>query len=353
MTLVFDRDVSVTVRTVPAAGELPYTVNSVQLAGSVAVVEIKEGEKGIPGPEGAPAWPWVWQGDVPNIGVLAALEPALSPAEAGYAWHIVDQNRIRIWTGSEWISFYNAFRHRGRQGPPNVLDVGAVTAGPVGSNAAATLTGTSPAQKLNLTMPRGATGSQGPLGAAGNIREAADYSEDPDRPIGDGMVLMWNAAEGKYKPAANPQMRGPWAIGSGQFNAGSNLKDTPRTLATITVPPQPARWRPMILGSITMQQHVQTLGAGRVDIEVRMGAIDGELVGYGIGVPAANWFVARIVPRFEYPLTPASDVGMVEPNLTTTFYFITKRAFGNSNYSIDTDLASLIVWAMPVYPYPA
>lgn len=353
MTTVFDKDVSVTVRTVPAEGELPYTVNSVQVAGSSAVVEIKEGAKGIVGVEGEPAWPWIWQGDVANIGVLTALEPALGLEEAGYAWHIVDQNRIRLWTGSEWISFYNAFRHPGRQGPPNVLEIGTVGAGAIGSNATATLSDSSPTQKLNVTMPKGATGAQGALGIAGKILDASDVAVDPENPIGDGMVLMWNAATGKYMPAANPQMRGPWAIGSGQFNAGSNLKDAPRTLATMTIPPQPTPFRPLLIGTISMQQHVKTLGAGRVDIEIRKNSVDGDVIGKGFGLSTANWFVTHIVPQFQYPLTPTSDVGVIPANQTTTFYFITKRAFGGSNYSINIDLAALIVWAMPVYPYPA
>ena len=44
-------------------------------------------------------------------------------------------------------------------GPPNVLAVGTVTTGAAGTNAAATITGASPVQTLNLTIPRGNTGS--------------------------------------------------------------------------------------------------------------------------------------------------------------------------------------------------
>lgn len=41
-------------------------------------------------------------------------------------------------------------------GPPNVLSVGTVTTGAAGSNASATITGTSPTQVLNLVIPQGA-----------------------------------------------------------------------------------------------------------------------------------------------------------------------------------------------------
>ena len=44
-------------------------------------------------------------------------------------------------------------------GPPNVLAVGTVTTGAAGTSADATITGASPVQTLNLTIPRGNTGS--------------------------------------------------------------------------------------------------------------------------------------------------------------------------------------------------
>lgn len=46
-------------------------------------------------------------------------------------------------------------------GPPNVLTIGDVATGAAGSEAAATITGTSPSQVLGLTIPRGDKGDQG------------------------------------------------------------------------------------------------------------------------------------------------------------------------------------------------
>jgi hypothetical protein len=46
-------------------------------------------------------------------------------------------------------------------GPPNVLSIGTVTTGAAGSQAAASITGTSPSQVLGLTIPRGDKGDQG------------------------------------------------------------------------------------------------------------------------------------------------------------------------------------------------
>ena len=50
------------------------------------------------------------------------------------------------------------------------LSIGSVTTGAAGSNASASITGTSPNFKLNLTIPRGntgATGATGPQGPSG------------------------------------------------------------------------------------------------------------------------------------------------------------------------------------------
>jgi hypothetical protein len=55
----------------------------------------------------------------------------------------------------------------GPTGPANVLNIGTVTNGAAGSAATATITGTSPAQTLNLTLPTGVQGPQGLQGIQG------------------------------------------------------------------------------------------------------------------------------------------------------------------------------------------
>ena len=62
------------------------------------------------------------------------------------------------------------------------LSIGSVTTGAAGSNASASITGTSPNFKLNLTIPRGntgatgATGPQGPSGTyTGPLKPTASY----------------------------------------------------------------------------------------------------------------------------------------------------------------------------------
>lgn len=57
----------------------------------------------------------------------------------------------------------------GPVGPPNVLNIGAITTGAPGSQASASITGSSPAQTLNLTIPTGAVGPQGNAGPQGTV----------------------------------------------------------------------------------------------------------------------------------------------------------------------------------------
>lgn len=59
----------------------------------------------------------------------------------------------------------------GPTGPANSLAIGSVTTGAAGSSASANITGTPPAQTLNLTIPRGDVGATGP--AAGDATTSA------------------------------------------------------------------------------------------------------------------------------------------------------------------------------------
>jgi len=57
----------------------------------------------------------------------------------------------------------------GAAGPANILNIGTVTTGTPGSPASASITGSSPAQTLNLSLPAGAAGPTGATGPTGPI----------------------------------------------------------------------------------------------------------------------------------------------------------------------------------------
>jgi hypothetical protein len=103
---------------------------------------------------------------------------------------------------------------QGPQGPPNVLSIGTVaTGGSPGSSAAANITGASPGQVLNLTIP---TGAQGPAGATG--------ATGPTGPQGQAGAGAPNT--GTWAPTLNfgAQNTGiTYNSQSGQYTAFGNL----------------------------------------------------------------------------------------------------------------------------------
>ncbi|MFI6368933.1 hypothetical protein ACIBG0_40180 [Nocardia sp. NPDC050630] len=347
MTEVYDETVSIRMRGVDDPVGLPYTVHPLELVDREVLVELREGPPGGPGPQGAPAWPWLWQGDIATPAALTALN--LTTADARKAWRVVSANAIYFWTGMDMIAFGAAFQTPGPQGAP-AAPTGSAVAGAVGSSAAAALTGTAPSQALEVTMPRGATGATGDPGEAGKISDAAD--------VGDlaaarqGSVLAWAATPGEWRPIPAPRLGGPWAVASSQFVGGSNISATTKTIATMTIPAQPIAWRPIVLsGNITVQVHVSAFNDTHVEIEIRLGSPEGEIIGYGYATGVANRFEVQLYPRWQHAVTPDSDLGIVGPSETAVVYVIARK-IGDRNYSIVTTGAQLVVAAQPLMEQP-
>lgn len=345
MTTVFDADVTIHMRGVPDYAGLPQTVNSVELAGRDVLIEIRQGPRGVQGAQGAPSYLFAWQGDVSTFATLQAL--GLGTADARQAWRVVDEDALYLWTGMEWVRDINAFGTAGIQGAPAML-TGAAVAGAPGSSAAAEITGTAPNQTLKITFPRGTQGDQGDPGEAGAISDAADVGDLTG--ARQDSVLAWDADTSLWMPRANPRLAGPWAIASSQFTGGSNMSTSPKTLASMTIPAQPVAWRPLVLaGSIGLMCHVASLNESRVDIEIRLSATDGPLIGYGFGWPAANESMVTFFPRFDYALSPSdTTTAVVQPNQTITLYVIARRVVGTRNYTVTTSGAQLVVMAQPL-----
>lgn len=69
----------------------------------------------------------------------------------------------------------------GATGPSNVLNVGTVTTGAAGSNAAVQITGASPSQTIDFTIPQGVQGIQGPQGVQGIQGIKGDKGDQGDQ----------------------------------------------------------------------------------------------------------------------------------------------------------------------------
>ncbi|WP_306358858.1 MULTISPECIES: hypothetical protein [unclassified Nocardia] len=346
MTEVFDADIEVTIRPVSDTVGLPFTVNPAQLADREMLIEIREGAPGPAGGEGAPAWPWEWQGDIADVAALEAL--GLGTSDARKAWRVVAENTIYYWTGLDFIPFADSFGADGHQGAPTAL-TGSAVAGPTGASAAAALTGTPPTQHLEITFPRGETGEVGDPGDPGRIQDAADVLIDTDHRLAQDYVLAWGTGLGKFRPVPNPRLGGPWAIAGSQFSGGSGLNTPTKVVATMTIPSQPHQWRPIVEGGVVALAHVQSVGDTRVDIEVRLGDPEtGDLIAFGAGVASANNHRVLIGPRYSFAASPASTFGVVPANTTTTLYVVARRVVGTGNYSVTTSNAQLIVYAQAV-----
>ena len=347
MTVVYDSDITLVLRGVTDPVGLPYTVNPLELVGREALLEIRDGAPGGPGPQGDPAWPWQWMGDITDLATLQAL--GLGEAEARRAWRVVAENSIVLWTGMEFVRFASAFQAPGRQGPPNLL-TGVATIGATGSSAAAVLTGTAPNQVLEVTFPRGATGPAGDPGEPGAIADAEDVGDLST--ARQHAVLAWNTTAAEWQPIPAPRLGGPWAIAGSQFTGGSNLSQSPKTVATMTIPAQPIPWRPIVLGgSLGLQAHVSAIGETRPDVEIRLGAADGDMIGYGAGGGSANHSQAQFFPRWLQPISPSSTHATVAANTTAQIYVVVRR-YGEKNFSIITTGAQLIIGAQPLEGQP-
>ena len=106
---------------------------------------------------------------------------------------------------------------QGVPGPANELSIGSVTSGVTPS---ATITGSAPAQTLNLVLPKGDTGSQGNQGLKGDTGDAGQ----------DGADALWNYT-GAYSGGTSYAI-GDLAVFNGQLfyrknSNGGNVGDTP------------------------------------------------------------------------------------------------------------------------------
>ena len=111
---------------------------------------------------------------------------------AGFSFLATDEGNLYIKnsdSSGDWsdaISFQGPAGADGEPGPANTLTIGTVTTGEPGTQAAASITGESPNQVLNITVPRGDTGATGAQGAQGEKGDKGDPGPQGEQgPQGD------------------------------------------------------------------------------------------------------------------------------------------------------------------------
>lgn len=104
---------------------------------------------------------WRWLGDAEWTNLIAVDDLKGGPGDNGLSVEMqVTATHIQ-WrqTGGAWQNLIALSALTGAAGPVNALGIGTVTTLATGEQAAASITGTYPDQKLNLGLPKGDTGT--------------------------------------------------------------------------------------------------------------------------------------------------------------------------------------------------
>ncbi|MBF6584439.1 hypothetical protein IU414_06650 [Nocardia farcinica] len=358
MATVGDYFASTVIRGINEGIGTPGLVQSMHGTPKDGTLELPVGEPGPPGPQGPPAAPFRWEGDISDPVALAALTADLLPKDAGKAWRVESTNTLVYWDGTAVQSFADAFGAHGPTGEPNTLSIGTVTTGAAGTDLQVTVTGTPPAQTLDVVIPRGVQGVKGEPGGPGPIRQAPDY--DNTTPPSDGWVPMWVDATSKWTPSPNPGWRGPWTIteaqawdgGAGFAASVTNTATTPLTLAQLHIPAQDTAWRPHVTGGVQLCT-VATDASVRVDVEARIGSASGQIVALGAGMPHGVWWYAQLQPQLQTSaLAPDSSVGVIAAGTAVTLFIVARRNLGTGNFHYSRTYSHVAVWAVPVTGAP-
>ena len=136
---------------------------------------------------------------------------------------------------------------QGQPGEPNTLTIGTVTTGEPGTQASATITGTSPNQILNLTIPRGNTGATGqtgpigPTGATGNGIQSVILTSDGglDFTMTNGEHLYTDSVKGAQGQPGEPNTLTIGTVTTGEpgTQASATITGTsPNQILNLTIP---------------------------------------------------------------------------------------------------------------------
>ncbi|WP_107653257.1 hypothetical protein [Nocardia suismassiliense] len=354
MSTVREYFASTEVRGIDEGVGAPGVVQSMHGTPRDGSLELMTGTTGGRGKPGEAARPFRWEGDIADQSALSALTPKLTMAHAGKAWRILSTGALVYWNGAGFDEFTAAFGAAGPDGQPCTITIGAVDTGPVGSDLQASVTGTAPNLTLNLTVPRGGKGRKGEAGGPGPIRNAPDYADGPHI---DRAVPTWDPAAGKWKPRPYPGLRGPWTMlegrswdnGPGFVASQTGITAATKNIAQLNIPAQDTDWRPIITGGVVVRPDENwNEFATRIDAEVRIGSVTGQLVALGVGFVTGASTLARFQPHYAVrTMTPDSTIGVVPAGQPVTLHVLLRRS-GTANYDYSMECASIVCFARPV-----
>lgn len=327
--------------------------------GSLFLPRGRQGEKGLDGEPGPGLAPDAVVNYATDALALAALPTGLGPDDRGFCVINQPTQTAFFWTkAGAWIAVADAIAQTGPQGPPVGVAVGTVTTSPSGGSAAVSLdpSSTDAVKVFNFTLPRGPQGSIG-IGSQGPPGTLLESASDVDWPVGgpvDGQTLVWNASTGMAEfQYPTTGATGPYAADPNTF-AIINDNSWPqeyKQVVKLDIPAQPFAWHPRCYAYVDVKVNgIMT----RVDLEARLNAVSGAVVGRGPGTQISgfleNFTTRSLVPVFESALVPSSLAAYVAAGAPASLYLIIRRIDSLVTFGVETrrDRAGFAVYCDPI-----
>lgn len=331
------------------------------------VAEIESGEmdvdvlayKGDPGDAGRDGTPVQIHraqiaGDIPAIGTLDS-------AWIGHAWRVDGSRDVKIvveeYPGGpvKFETLTNYLGDKGDTGAIPTLTVRSTTSVSEGDGSVEFEEISPGAYAADFILRKGDPGPASTVpGPAAAVEAATDY-EDGDTPAVTGDVLA-KRSDGKWGPRKIFQSPGVYKkVGSAAdwlaVNSGNGWAGDYLSIVTMAMPAQPFPWEPEVDGMVEFF----TTANIRIDLECRLGAVSGPLLGRGPGTAITafqNQWVPRTLVRAaeETISSPTSSSTIVPANTAVNIFLIAQKIETTAQTRLETrkERAFLRVRPIPV-----
>jgi hypothetical protein len=204
------------------------------------VVKGAGGLQGLPGPAGAGL---KIDG---SVDTYSELPHHLVPEDAGVAYFVQEDGLLYVWSGTKWPEEGEGAQFQGPRGvqgvqgeqgdpgepgPANTLSIGEVH---TGSTAAATITGDSPNQVLNLTLPKGNPGQDSYIPDLATFKSVA---LDVIYPVGSIYMSVNSTSPQTFLGGTWARIQDEFLLAAGTtYSAGSTGGEATHTLTVDEMP---------------------------------------------------------------------------------------------------------------------
>ena len=315
-----------------------------------------KGDDGDPGRDGTPVQIHraAIAGDIPAIG-------SLSPEWVGHGWRVDGSRDVKMvveeYPGGpvKFDTLTNYLGDKGDTGAIPSLSVRSVATTDTG-NGSVLFEEISPgAYVADFVLRKGETGAASTVpGPAAAVEAATDYEDGGvDAVTGD---VLAKRSDGKWGPRKVFQSPGVYKMAGSDpnflaVNTGNGWAGEYIQIAVRTIPAQPFAWEPEVDGMVEFFTSANV----RIDLECRLGALSGPLLGRGPGA-AISAFTGQWIPRTlvkasdETITVPTSSSTIVPANTAVNIYLIAQKIESSAQTRLETrkERAFLRVRPMPV-----